>query len=838
MEQQHSEFIFKDQIKVIRKLISRNKVFSPDKTVINDFAKFEKIVPKHSILYKLKNHSTKYYTIQRKNIFSPNDKESVNDKFIKVYENESPTFLSRQKNFNGYNYFTLNSVDKNNNLSNFMSVEEPTNIINENYLTKPIKKINESINNTSNNNKVLQGFISPSNMNKNINYLEYSTKSPLNNKNIKSDKKNKNSISRPQISTQFNSNSNIINIENNIFGYSEYEKKNRISTDLRSLNNNTSEYSDNKQGNNQSKVCLNEYGSENSSEYYEKMKFRNIPENYNKYTEKMQIYRKKLIIEFLKHFRKFLAYYLQRLFINLIQINKYNSNNKSKKYLKTEGDSINNKCFASINRNKYYKNNNFSKLNLNRPKFIFTDSFGLKTMPLNSYESSGSYVMKTFDTKPQNCFSNPYKRMKMFSLTKKEENTKIQIGKDVIFKNNNLKFDEQQKEKELCRNSDMLTKKYEQIIKRKKNKNSLPKAMKYTSTENANVNLKNNLSVDKNLNIIYASNNRNENNSNSCSYIRINRKNKINKNGNTTISKEFKNESENNSNYSKTISVKCNPNLPKENQNFSIKNQINNINIDNECAKQKKDKKRNFRSYKRMNLLTEKNKELNQIKTPNHSSNYYITNKVYKMLIKNIHTADKRLHIHINYYFLPQNKKNNKVKFENIKISDSCSLNFIGSNTNLALKKKKNNSTNNRLSLIKEEDPSIRDSKVFDENDFVEINNHINEFNAKNTHKNKNYNIINFCDKIFNLLIKNYRNDFFDKLKKIPRKIAQNKFNDASKVQINPYNINSNFGKRIGSKIYVRKKRTETTKITDSISIQKLFLFRDLLRRYVLKNKK
>ena len=843
IEQNNDSSIFKDQIKVIRKLVSRNTVFSPEQVVHNDFAKFEKVVPKNSILYRIKTNVRKYDTIKKKAIFTPNDRDLVKENLIKVYEYDSPKLFfsnAEKSNFenlnslNDYNYYTLNTEEKNYNTSNY--IKESPNIGQENFRARPLKKLREGmqINNTSKNNKIISDTISPYNTDKNFNDLEYNTISPVYNNNLKINKKNKNYISQPQISTQFNNNSNIINIENNIFGYSEYDKKIRLSTDLRSTNNNNSEYSDNRQCNTQSKVVLNEYGSENSSEYFEKMKLRNISDSYKKYSEKMQVYRKKLAIEFLKHFKVFLAYYLQRLFVNLARINSYDTSKSSKKYLQTESRDTNNKSFASIDRYKFYKNKNYSKLNFHKPKNLLTNSFQSKNFTLNSYQTCGSYAMKTFDKKQQKFIFAPYKRMKMLSFTKAEENSKIQIGNNVIFKNNSLKFNEVEKANELCRNSDLLTRKYEQIVKRKKIKNSLPKNIKFYSKEYSNGHLKNNLSLEKNLDIMSAKNKKNENVS--CSCVTINRNSLINKNVNISFLKEFKKEPITKQNKNKLISMKCSPCLSKEDQSFNKINQTTNISINTEKTKKIKDKGRLSYNYKQTNPLTEKNKNLNQKKIQYRLTNYEMNTKVYKVLVKNIHTSDKRINIHINYYFFPQNKKNNKIKYDNITKSNSFSIVFIRPNKNVPSKKKKNN-TKNRLSLIKEEDPSIRDSKIFEENESIDINNYINEINVKNTHKNKSSNIIGFCGKIINFFLKKNKNDFINKLKKIPSKTILNKNNCVNKEQLNYFNPNDDFEKKVDNKIYVKKRRIEPSKKKNSITMQKLFLFRDLLRGYVLKRK-
>ena len=835
----NNDFIFKDQIKVIRKLVARNTVFSPEQVVHNDFAKFEKVVPKHSILYKMKSNNPQY-DLQRKTIFTPDDRDLFKENLMRVYEYGSPdSVFSKQdrnnfENLNEMNYLTLNTVDKNYRLNNYVPFAESTNGGKKYYRAKAVKKINEGerTNNASSNNKKIPDSLSPLNFSKNFNYLEYNSISPVFNNNSKHGKKDKNFISQPQISTQFNSNSNIINIENNIFGYSEYDKKNRLSTDLRSSNNNYSEYSNINKGNTQSRVCLNEYGSENSSEYFEKMKPRNVSDSYKKYSEKMQIYRKKLAIEFLKHFKMFLAYYLQRLFMNLIDSITYNTNKRSKKYLKTEGNNPNDKYYESVDRNKFYKIKNYSKVNLYKPRNILIEPLGSKNISINSYKDTGNYTLKTFDIKNQKFNFTPYKKTKMLSFCKVEDNSKIQIRNGVLFKNNSLIFDEGKRTNELYRNFNLLVKKHDQISKRKKNKNSLPKITKYFSLENSTPNLRANFSRDKKLN---DTDNNNENGS--YSYIKIRRNNIIKKNVNNYLSKEYKKEPLTNQNYSK-ISVKFGPNMCKESQSsFKINKANSNININKEIPKTIKEKARNSYNYKKMNILAEKNKGLNLKKIQHRLTDYSMSNKVYKVLVKNINTSDNRLHIHINYYFLPQNKTNNAIKYDNITKYNSCSLNFIKPNINLPIKRKKNNNVNNRLSLIREEDPSIRDSKVFEENEFGDVNNYKNELSAKNAQKNKNLKIIDFCDIIYNLLIKKYRNDFFDKIKKDPRNVVPNELNVISNVQLDFNNVNNKVNKNLENKIYIKKRRTDAIKKKNPLTIQKLCLFRDLLRSYALKKK-
>ena len=72
--------------------------------------------------------------------------------------------------------------------------------------------------------------------------------------------------------------------------------------------------------------------------------------------------------------------------------------------------------------------------------------------------------------------------------------------------------------------------------------------------------------------------------------------------------------------------------------------------------------------------------------------------------------------------------------------------------------------------------------------------------------------------------------------KRTDKKIL-NKNNCVNKEQLNYFNPNDDFEKKVDNKIYVKKRRIEPSKKKNSITMQKLFLFRDLLRGYVLKRK-
>ena len=117
--------------------------------------------------------------------------------------------------------------------------------------------------------------------------------------------------------------------------------------------------------------------------------------------------------------------------------------------------------------------------------------------------------------------------------------------------------------------------------------------------------------------------------------------------------------------------------------------------------------------------------------------------KVFSMLIKNIVTKDKRIHITINYYFY-KNKKSLVKRYDFLEPSEKFSLNIICGSNNY--KKAKDQKLKLKLSEIKEEDiPSTKYSNIFesynsDKNYHKKefIKEEINSYYYENNNQNKN----------------------------------------------------------------------------------------------------
>ena len=119
--------------------------------------------------------------------------------------------------------------------------------------------------------------------------------------------------------------------------------------------------------------------------------------------------------------------------------------------------------------------------------------------------------------------------------------------------------------------------------------------------------------------------------------------------------------------------------------------------------------------------------------------------KVFSMLIKNIVTKDKRIHITINYYFY-KNKKSSAERYDFLEPSEKFSLNIICSSN--SYRKANENKLKLKLSEIKEEDHSsikysnILESYNSDKKDYKkefikeEVNSYYNENNNEKKKKN------------------------------------------------------------------------------------------------------
>jgi hypothetical protein len=120
--------------------------------------------------------------------------------------------------------------------------------------------------------------------------------------------------------------------------------------------------------------------------------------------------------------------------------------------------------------------------------------------------------------------------------------------------------------------------------------------------------------------------------------------------------------------------------------------------------------------------------------------------KVFSMLIKNIVTKDKRIHITINYYFY-KNKKSSAKRYDFLEPSEKFSLNIICGNNNY--KKANDQKFKLKLSEIKEEDhfntkySSIFENNNNDKKDYKKelIKEEINRFYNENNNQNKKDNI-------------------------------------------------------------------------------------------------
>jgi hypothetical protein len=327
------------------------------------------------------------------------------------------------------------------------------------------------------------------------------------------------------------------------------------------------------------------------------------------------------------------------------------------------------------------------------------------------------------------------------------------------FTNRNISFGKEKTERnELFRDSRELNKKYEQIQRRRKNIHFINKSMSVL----ANRSLDNQINISKEFNQIKK-------------YIQ-------------------ENKSERKSQNSKKN------NVPTENRNKLNDKIVRITNI-------------NGKKYKIMKV--NKNKNLMNKNNIYSSKKIKKENKLFSIVIKNIVTKDNLMHININYYFIKDKNKSIKTRFNSLKPTKTFSVSIL-------LDGKKDIKNKNNLTSIKEEDISIHNSKIYDENDSIKKKN------------NKDKALFDFIKIINDILIKCYKKYFIYKIK---TNIFNHKINE---IEDNNFN-NKIYSKKIGFRKNKNKvdKKSEGiyNKRNDEILDKKIISLRAKLIKYsIIKN--
>ena len=817
------------QIKVNRLLSENDRLIPYSKYIKNDYPQLAKVVPKNSILYKAKCKSdmviNEYQT--SKNFNNINKKENPSENNSRINNELSKTYQhSDYINLYDRNFFT----------------EKPL------RNTEFISKINLSGNISSHEEK---GEISPY-LNGNGNNLRFNFKKRLyenNEYNMRYNNKRQKNLSNyfPQsldkkelftkeLENHNASNFNEINLNDDILNKDEYLKYSykgldRIKKNTQELifRNSMSSFKS-KKYNKRKNLSMGlfdllqrkEIEESSLDSFRNKMKKSSII-NKKKYirnrisidnnhdtkdraTQKMEIYREKLFKEFYKHFKKFIYRHfvleIYELFINNLKQTKkekniyFNSNKIKDNYkichkkkhscflLKEDNNEANfMEGLKSLTSKNYYKI--YNELNDNQNvNTSFKNSFGSIKFSNKISKNKNNSQSLTFKNKNGIKLFSPRNKNYLSLKITKEKSPSIHIGNKTII-NRDISFgSSEKKENELYRDSKELSKKFEQIQRRRRKLQLFNKSIELNNNKSVK-------SIDYNMHNIndsddikkmrrYISEIKRENNN---LYESLNRKSVENekirrekdnvndeeiKNENISVNKKDKELLNKNEKYnSKTKKKKksINTNINKKLINNFDKNTIYKSNtVDNKYSITQKNSIYFNRKVKQMNKV----------------------NKIFSIVIKDISTKDNLIQINIKYYFMRRNKPLN-TRYNSLQQEKALLLSFYGDDK---IQKKKK--FNNKLTSIQEEDASIQNSRMYDENEanykkileFIEIINDaiIKKFKKNFIYRIKTIELVYKMNNIFNM--KENNNDNMEN--------KENKENKESKENNN--NINKKEG--------------------------------------------
>ena len=381
-----------------------------------------------------------------------------------------------------------------------------------------------------------------------------------------------------------------------------------------------------------------------------------------------------------------------------------------------------NKKFWQIHTRRIRSKNKDGYKDMNSKDQIKKNNMTLNTSEIkNEFDKIRKYIKSVKKDKEQKSSRKKDKNKNININPKKNDKTLNNMNhyrKKHLTKISNLDYNElndYNKNNEIYEYENSINQIYEKKKRYERNKKIDKILNKYTSFKNnTKDSYKNSNTYSNNINSI---NKMEPSNSslNSLSSIHYNKKNKF-----IYISKDIKH----NNNAIKKPSIK---NMKSTNKVFPGYQQHN---IQNIYSPNK-----HIIYYSKANDNKHKKKEV------------YKKIKVFSMLVKNIVTKDKRIHITINYYFY-KNKISPVKSYNILEPSEKFSLNIICGNNNY--KKANDQKLKLKLSEIKEEDhPNIKYSNNFeitnsDKKDYKKefIKEEINSYYYENEYNNKNKNIM------------------------------------------------------------------------------------------------
>ena len=568
----------------------------------------------------------------------------------------------------------------------------------------------------------------------------------------------------------------------------------------------------------------NEYNKKNDNKYDEvknKIKENNKNKNQNKYDyskELFDIYRGKLINEFLKHIKKAIKKPIHKLFKNFIYLMRYRSLNKIEEIFipKISLENINNDNKIRFRKSPNLKRQTYSKIFYSEKKFLPKNNFpkfsNIKTniIPINlnqrntenkkAKKVNNNILISKYEIKNNKIFNSNKKFKVKHNYSNKSSNNHlhlIKINRNSLFSNKTNKKLFNDNNIKIINISNLST----QYIYKKKVK--LNKKNTFVSKKNKNLNLddnKNNIDIknkenhkdnilsnskgkiiDIDINLgkpikdisdinplenifINEYNNKKYKNSNSANKKDRSKRRQKSKNQKLSLPKKKYLEED----YDDEFPIR----IEEDNIIYHRNNSYNGKNIK---------LKKNIKLNKSFNSKNNDNYSINFINKNNKNMNKIVKKNYKNILVKNIKTSDKRLFIHINYIvsFIQNNDKNVAKKYD----------------INLLLIKREI-----FFSIIIQKDVKIiYINKGSSNNSFYTLANsrdYTDTFLEKKFEKMNKYNYIkNYQDKYLlsclKLFIKDINKVFLNKAFAHFLSIIDNKYKKKTKVKkTNEYNIN------------------------------------------------
>ena len=732
----------------------KNPNYFPSKYIEEKYPQLNKVVPKYSILHKVKYKPD--LEKEKDNALNINNNKSINIKkniFLSTKKNQSNN-ITEQK------YYEINT---NNTLLNYLDENDINNISGPKYIEESPIRLSEH--KLVNNDNSFQNFlIERNNLNNEffINPIVLNEKSQIEKKMFKNRINkdygyNKTNYLKIDDSTHINNNIEEINIntntntteEKNTNNSRNYYNNNNNNLYLKYMNNhldsnNLYEYSHhiinssenfnyNKlksfKENSLHKPQLNEIFFSPKNNKNKTIDHKNVINNNYKNKEKtnkcfnikLNYYRMRLCKEFFKYFKNYCKKRLAKIFSSFFtKINNNNNKNVNNNTNINDNQIIINKhkkiifFQSSGNVGDNIEINNDTKENISKYyKKICAENIKNKIDNLkksNKHNNISNMIKEKsyigyIGTDPRIKKNNKITFIKRND--KENTNTETNASNSLLspsfhFKNGaiiykNISFrteDNDTKENELYRNMKGLNEKYEQIQKRKSRSKhkSYNSSIIHPSTNTGKMFITSDINLQLNQIRKYMKSIKNEKNENNTD-----NKNKINDN--------------------KIIN---NFNRINKRKNIVKIKKINNNKTKNYDKKNNNNKDKNASINKLKNIIKKNGAFLDNKKLHNLSSNqnyyyYYIDkNKVnnnniknYKVyLIKNISTTDHRVNITINYYCLSRKDKTLRSRYNNLSWVNNCIINYIYNNIsdgNFSYKKKHGIKLKHKLSSIQEE---------------------------------------------------------------------------------------------------------------------------------------